>query len=105
MSKQIGTFVLAVSVALVLLFAGPVISSEQQESCPQLIENKCAGCHFVDYICPGIRKNKGSMGWGRVVNDMIKEGAKINKKEKGELTACLSKPNAETKELCANSRK
>ena len=104
MRKQIALLVLSAA-ALVFLPAAPASSAEKQENCPQLIENKCAGCHFVDYICPGIRKNKGSMAWGRVVNDMIKEGAKISREEKGQLTACLSNPKADVKGMCANSIK
>jgi hypothetical protein len=105
MKKQAGILLLVAGLAVPFLLPTSAMGAEAQTDCRPLIENKCASCHFVDYICPGIRKNKGRMAWNWVINDMIKDGAKINKEEKGQLTTCLSKPGTTVQELCANSSK
>ncbi|NQS71252.1 MAG: hypothetical protein HQQ73_03700 [Desulfobulbaceae bacterium] len=105
MKKHAGILLLVAGLAVLFLLPNSVMGTEAQTDCYSLIENKCASCHFVDYICPGIRKNKGRMAWGWVINNMIKDGAKINREEKGQLTTCLSKPSTAVQELCANSRK
>ncbi len=101
--KNVRVFtVLAGMATAALLSPSLTPSSQAQEECRTLIENKCGTCHFANYICPGVAKNKGSMAWGKVVDDMVELGAKINKEEKGQLTACLAKPQANVKDLCAN---
>ena len=102
MKNVLGITLLVGAATVALLSPPPASSSQAQEECRPFIENKCGTCHFANYICPGVTKNKGSMAWGKVVDDMVELGAKINKEEKGQLTACLARPQAQVKELCAN---
>ncbi|MDO5673826.1 MAG: hypothetical protein Q4G66_02750 [bacterium] len=103
--KHYLAILLATALPAYFLMPAPAASAEAQGDCRPLIENKCGSCHFVNYICPDLRKNKGVMAWGKVVDNMVDLGARINKEEKGQLTACLARPEAEVKDLCVQSAK
>ena len=105
MKQRFVIVLLAAVLPALFLLQAPGASAKAQEECRPLVENKCGTCHFVNYICPGQRKNKGQMAWGKVTDDMVGLGAKISKEEKDQLTACLAKPQTNLKDLCANSPK
>ncbi len=70
------------------------------EECQALIQNKCASCHFVKYICPKIEQGKGTLSWRWTINAMVKEGLVATDQEQDRLVSCLVDPDAKVRALC-----
>ncbi len=68
--------------------------------CRQLVDNKCATCHFATYICPRIEKGKGTFYWNDIIHDMVKEGMVATDQEKDRLVRCLAEPDTRLRALC-----
>lgn len=97
--------ILVCSLVLCLLFSNPAIG---QEACTQLLTKRCEVCHYMTRVCEKVdrERNKkswfgGSSGtWKRTINNMVKQGAQLNKAEEDVLIECLSKPSSEVLSLC-----
>lgn len=94
---------------LVLLFSGILFvwlvlltsqTSAAGPDCRELIQNKCASCHFVKYICPKIEAGKGTLSWKWTINAMIKEGLAATSQEQDRLVNCLAEPDEKVKAFC-----
>ncbi len=94
---------------LVLLFSGILfvllilLTSQTRAAgldCRELIQNKCASCHFVKYICPKVEAGKGSFSWRVTVNAMVKEGLVATGQEQDQLVNCLADPDEKVKSFC-----
>ena len=68
--------------------------------CRELIQNKCASCHFVKHICPKIESGKGTLSWKWSINAMVKEGLVATDQEQDRLVSCLVDPDEQVKSLC-----
>lgn len=97
---------------LVLLFSGVLfvvlvlLTSQTRAAgpdCQELIQNKCASCHFVKYICPKVEAGKGSLSWRGTVNAMIKEGLTATVQEQDRLVNCLAEPDEKVKAFCPST--
>lgn len=75
-------------------------TARAEEPCAPLIQRKCGTCHFVNYICPRIKRGKGSFSWRGIIKDMVKEGMVATDQEQARLTSCLASPDKEVKALC-----
>ena len=71
-----------------------------EESCPELLTNRCEKCHYNTRVCQKVQRKKGKSSWKRTVKNMVKQGAKLNKDEQKKLVSCLSKPTPEIMEFC-----
>jgi hypothetical protein len=87
------------AVAATLLILNPS-SGLAEESCPELLTNRCEVCHYTTRVCQKVQRKKGKSSWKRTVRNMVKQGAKLNKAEQKKLVACLSKPAPEIMEFC-----
>ena len=75
------------------------------EECKVLLQNRCASCHFVKHICPGMEKNSGSIYWKWVMYTMVKEGALLTDQEQSILVDCLSSRDAQARSFCPDKKK
>ena len=96
---------------LAMLLALPVLTltmlegqARAGEECAILLQNRCSTCHFVNYICPKMEKNSGSVYWKWVMRSMIKEGALLTDQEQSLLVDCLSSHNAQAKSFCPEKK-
>jgi hypothetical protein len=71
-----------------------------EESCSELLTNRCEVCHYFTRVCQKVQRKKGKSSWKRTVKNMVKQGAKLNKDEQKKLVTCLSKPTPEIMEFC-----
>lgn len=82
-----------------LLAASVSLSAEQARAadreCPDLIRSHCGSCHFVNYICPGIEKNRGRFYWRGIVKDMVKKGMTTTKAENDQIVQCLLRSDSD----------
>ena len=74
------------------------------EECKVLLQNRCASCHFVKHICPGIEKDSGSIYWKWVMYTMVKEGALLTDQEQSVLVDCLSSRDAQARSFCPDKK-
>ncbi|MDY0390956.1 hypothetical protein [Desulfobulbus oligotrophicus] len=79
------------------LAAGSVLA---EEGCKNLLQNRCASCHQVNYICPKMESNSGVIYWKWVMHTMIKEGAELSDQESAQLVTCLSSRDSQARSLC-----
>ena len=77
--------------AIVFLSSG---QARADQECPDLIRTHCGSCHFVNYICPGIERNRGRFYWRGVVKDMVKKGMATTRVENDQIVQCLLRPDA-----------
>ena len=99
------TIIFFSSLILCLFLSNPAAG---QESCTQLLTNRCESCHYMTRVCEKVdtERNKkswfgGAEGtWKRIIKNMVKQGAQLKKAEEDILVACLSKPTAEVLTLC-----
>ncbi|NLX18328.1 MAG: hypothetical protein GXY53_03470 [Desulfobulbus sp.] len=84
--------------ALLGIFAAGSVLAE--EGCKSLLQNKCASCHLVNYICPKMESNSGVIYWKWVMHTMIKEGAELSDQESAQLVSCLSSRDAQARSFC-----
>lgn len=91
------------------LFINAASSADSgEQSCGELLKNKCTQCHYLTRVCQKIEKNqqKGLFGgifagsWGRTVNNMVKNGAKLTEAEQEKLINCLDNSSPEILEVC-----
>ncbi len=90
---------LTVIVPLLILTSGP-IPGLAEESCSELLTNRCEVCHYNTRVCQKVQRKKGKSSWKRTVKNMVKQGAKLDKAEQKKLVDCLSKPTPEILEFC-----
>ncbi len=87
-----------------ILFVLQVLLTNQTSAagpdCQELIQNKCASCHFVKYICPKIEQGKGTLSWKWTINAMVKEGLTATDQEQDRLVKCLAEPDEKVKAFC-----
>lgn len=65
----------------------------------QLVLDKCGSCHKVGKFCKHLGK-KDAAQWTKVVENMIKKGAKINDEEKKTIATYLAGLKAGAKPIC-----
>lgn len=70
-----------------------------EETCTSLVLTRCESCHYNTRICQKLGK-KSRSSWKRSVKNMVRYGAKLNKKEQKKLIRCLSKPSEEIVLMC-----
>ncbi len=103
--KSLQQLVLLVSGALFVLL---VLLTNQTRAagtdCRELIQNKCATCHFVKYICPKVESGKGSLSWKWSVNPKVKEVHVATDQEQDRLVSCLVDPDEQVKSLCLQKK-
>jgi len=92
-------FLSACIVTLMILTAGPS-PALAEETCPELLTNRCEVCHYNTRVCGKVQKKKGKGSWKRTVKNMVRQGAKLNKEERKKLIDCLSTPTPEILEFC-----
>ena len=92
-------FLFAIIAALLILLSYP-LSGLAEESCTELLTNRCEACHYNTRVCQKVQKKKGKSSWKRTVKNMVKQGAKLDKAEQKKLVDCLSKPTPEVLEFC-----
>jgi hypothetical protein len=86
-------------------FSGP---ANAEESCTELLKNRCETCHYLTRVCYKVEKEMGKTRlfggpegvWKRIMKNMVKQGAKLNSKEEDILVKCLSEPSAEALSIC-----
>ena len=74
------------------------------DQCRPLVEQKCSNCHFVTHICPNLKKKKGAWSWKRTVKSMVEHGAELSDTEIKQLVTCLSKPDDDLLDICAQQK-
>lgn len=84
------------SFVLTLLSAVSLYTADKAES---LTMNKCGSCHKTGKFCKHLG-TKDAAGWAKVVDGMVKKGAKINDDEKKTITGYLSKLSKGAKPVC-----
>ncbi len=98
--QAVGKIILfAGTISLLMLTTSPA-SVRAEESCPELLTNRCEKCHYVTRVCQKVERKKGKSSWKRTVRNMVRQGAKLNKAEQKKLATCLSKPSPEILEFC-----
>ncbi len=102
--KSLHTFLLFSSGLTALLLGLSQAQAIAGEECRDLIQNKCASCHFVKYICPKVEQGKGTLSWKWTVHDMVKEGMVATDQEQDRLVGCLADPDAKVKEFCTQKK-
>ena len=93
------TYALLPSFILISFLCLP-ISTKAAEDCKQLLQTKCASCHFVKYICPKLEENRSSTYWQWTMHSMKKEGAVLSDKESSQLVDCLTAGDPQAKSFC-----
>ena len=96
--------VLVSSVSAIVLLGSPQPHGMAGEACRELIQNKCASCHFVKYICPKVEAGKGTFSWKWTINAMIKEGLAATSQEQDRLVNCLANPDEQVKAFCPSKQ-
>ncbi len=79
-------------VTLVLIIGTGKIALTSENSCEELMNTKCTGCHYSNRICKKLTK-KSKRKWIRTVKNMVRHGAKISKDELKEIVTCLTGPS------------
>lgn len=92
MKKGFMSFVLVLTV---LSFAA-LFAADKGES---LTVSKCGTCHKTDKFCKHLG-TKDAAGWAKVVDGMVKKGAKINDTEKKVIADYLAKLAKGAKPVC-----
>jgi len=91
----------ALSIALTVVVVCALNSiSFAEESCSELLTNRCEICHYNTRVCQKVKKKKGKSSWKRTIKNMVRQGAKLNTAEQKKLVVCLSKPTPEIMEFC-----
>lgn len=91
----------AASVLFTVAFVLTVTSASiAEESCSELLTNRCETCHYNTRVCQKVTKKKGKGSWKRTIKNMVKQGAKLSNSEQKQLVACLSKRTPEILEFC-----
>jgi len=75
-------------------------TSIAEESCTELLTNRCEACHYNTRVCQKVKKKKGKGSWKRTIKNMVRQGAKLNKSEQKQLVSCLGKRTPEILEFC-----
>lgn len=91
--------------AFFFMYSKPVLA---EESCTELLTNRCEGCHYLTRVCQKVEKEMGKKSlfggpegiWKRIIKNMVKQGAQLNAKEEDILVQCLSKPSEEALSTC-----
>lgn len=99
--KVVGLLLLVVSALLLSLRGNEAAAAEE---CKVLLQNKCSSCHFVNYICPKMESNSGTIYWKWVMHMMVKEGMVVTDQEKTILVDCLSSHDAQAKTFCPQKK-
>ncbi len=86
---------------LCFVYPNPTRSAEQ---CQALLQTKCGTCHFINYICPRMDQNKGTVYWHKTINDMVKEGAVLSDEERSVLVRCLTSRDAQARSFCTGKK-
>lgn len=94
------TSIVFAAVAALFVWGFPQSQATAEEACRELIQNKCASCHFVKHICPKIEQGKGTLSWRGTVNAMVKEGLTATEQVQDRLVHCLAVPDEQVKSLC-----
>lgn len=98
--KSFHRFILFLVLTVMLLWGYPQGQAKAGEGCRDLIQNKCASCHFVKHICPKIKQKQGTLAWKWTVNAMVKEGMTASDEEQHQLVNCLVDPDEQVKAFC-----
>jgi len=99
--KVVGLLLLVVSALMLSLMGNEAAAGEE---CKVLLQNKCSSCHFVNYICPKMESNSGTIYWKWVMHMMVKEGMMVTDQEKTILVDCLSSHDAQAKTFCPQKK-
>jgi hypothetical protein len=104
MMKSLNKALFLVSGTVTLLLGSFQVQAIAGEECRELIQKKCASCHFVKYICPKIEQGKGTFSWRWSINAMVKEGLVATDQEQDQLVSCLVNPDAKVKAFCPSKK-
>jgi len=77
MSRVLG-FILAMSLAAVVLFSAATSSAQRPSEGQQLVEKRCQGCHTMRRVDTAA---KDADGWRDTIRVMIQDGAEIEESE------------------------
>ena len=99
------TFSILAILATGFIFSAPAIA---EESCTQLLTNRCETCHYMTRVCQKVERESSKKKWPggvegtwkRTMKNMVKQGAKLNKEEEKILVECLSRPTPEVLNIC-----
>jgi hypothetical protein len=92
MRKRLFSFILALSV----LSVAALFAADKGES---LTMSKCSTCHKTEKFCKHLG-TKDAAGWAKVVDGMVKKGAKISADEKKIIAGYLAKLPKGAKPVC-----
>ena len=92
MRKSFLSFVMA----FIIISAVALFAADKGES---LTVSKCSSCHKTEKFCKHLG-TKDAAGWTKVIEGMIKKGAKINNDEKKVIADYLSKLAKGAKPVC-----
>ena len=98
--KSLQLHVLLIGGTLFVLLVLLTGQAKAGAECRELIQNKCASCHFAKYICPKIESGKGTLSWKWTINAMVKEGLVATDQEQDRLVSCLADPDEHVKSIC-----
>ena len=110
LSTKIVRLTTVILLVAAFLFSVQVLNQKAyaDESCSELLKNRCTPCHYLTRVCQKLERNrkKGFFGgvfsgsWSRTIRNMVKQGAKLNDAEQKNLTECLDNSAPEVLDTC-----